>query len=114
MHPYTAFTRMQRELLELAYAHVARVILEQFAQTISTVQSSPVKQALKRLCDLFALSRIELHKGWHLEHGSLTGLKSEAITRTVDKLCQEVRQDAVQLVDSFGIPDSCLAAPIAL
>jgi acyl-CoA oxidase len=114
MHPYTAFTRMQRELLELAYAHVERVILEQFAQTISTVQSSPVKQALKRLCDLFALSRIELHKGWHLEHGSLTGLKSEAVTRTVDKLCQEVRQDAVQLVDSFGIPDSCLAAPIAL
>jgi acyl-CoA oxidase len=114
MHPYTAFTRMQRELLELAYAHVERVILEQFAQTISTVQSSPVKQALKRLCDLFALSRIELHKGWHLEHGSLTGLKSEAVTRTVDKLCQEVRQDAVQLVDSFGIPDSCLSAPIAL
>jgi acyl-CoA oxidase len=114
MHPYAAFTRMQRELLELAYAHVERVILERFAQTISTVQTSPVKQALKRLCDLFALSRIELHKGWHLEHGSLTGLKSEAVTRTVDKLCQEVRQDAVQLVDSFGIPDSCLAAPIAL
>ena len=114
LDPYAAFTRMQRELLELAYAHVERVILERFAQAISTVQSPPVKQALKRLCDLFALSRIELHKGWYLEHGSLTGLKSAAITRTVDKLCQEVRQDAVQLVDSFGIPDSCLAAPIAL
>jgi acyl-CoA oxidase len=105
---------MQRELLELAHAHVERVILERFAQTISTVQSSVVRQALRRLCDLFALSRIELHKGWYLEQGSLTGWKSQAITRTVDKLCQEVRQDAVQLVDSFGIPDSCLAAPIAL
>jgi acyl-CoA oxidase len=114
IEPYVAFTRMQRELLELAHAHVERVILERFAQTISTVQSSAVRQALRRLCNLFALSRIELHNGWYLEQGSLTGWKSQAITRTVDKLCQEVRQDAVQLVDSFGIPDSCLAAPIAL
>jgi acyl-CoA oxidase len=111
---YTAFTRMQRELLDLAAAHVERVILERFAQTIGKVQSQSVKQALKRLCCLFALSRIELHKGWYLEHGALTALKSKAITRLVDKLCQEVRQEAVQLVDSFGIPDSCLAAPIAL
>ncbi|MBV8417017.1 MAG: acyl-CoA dehydrogenase family protein, partial [Verrucomicrobia bacterium] len=49
LDPYAAFTRMQRELLELAYAHVERVILERFAQAISTVQSPPVKQALKRL-----------------------------------------------------------------
>ena len=91
-----------------------RVIFERFARTVGTVQSQSVRQALRRLCDLFALSRIELHKGWYLEHGALTALKSKAITRLVDKLCQEVRHEAVQLVDSFGIPDSCLAAPIAL
>ncbi len=111
---YAAFTHMQRELLELAGAHVERVILERFAQTIGTVQAQSVKQTLQLLCDLFALSRIELHKGWYLEHGSLTALKSKAISRLVDKLCLEVRQEAVQLVDSFGIPDTCLAAPIAL
>jgi len=112
--PYAAFTRMQRELLDLADAHVERLILERFARTVGTVESQSVKQALRRLCDLFALSRIELHKGWYLEHGALTALKSKAITLLVDKLCQEVRHEAVQLVDSFGIPDSCLAAPIAL
>ena len=111
---YAVFTHMQRELLELAGAHVERVILERFAQTIGTVQAQSVKQTLRLLCDLFALSRIELHKGWYLEHGSLTALKSKAISRLVDKLCLEVRQVAVQLVDSFGIPDTCLAAPIAL
>jgi acyl-CoA oxidase len=114
LDPYAAFTRMQRELLELANAHVERVILERFAQTIGTVESQPLKHALGRLCDLFALWRIELHKGWYLEHGALTALKSKAITRLVDRLCQEVRHEAVQLVDSFGIPDSCLGAPIAL
>jgi acyl-CoA oxidase len=111
---YAAFARMQRELLDLAHAHVERVILEWFDRMIATVQVQSLKPVLKRLCDLFALSQIELNKGWYLEHGALTGLKSRAVTREVDKLCREIRQEAVQLVDSFGIPDSCLAAPIAL
>ncbi|MBV8142275.1 MAG: acyl-CoA dehydrogenase family protein [Verrucomicrobia bacterium] len=111
---YAAFAHMQRELLDLAHAHIERTVLERFALLIRTMQPSPLKLVLKRLCDLFALSQMELNKGWYLEHGALSGLKSKAITKQVDKLCREVRPEAVQLVDSFGIPDACLAAPIAL
>jgi acyl-CoA oxidase len=111
---YAAFAHMQRELLDLAHAHIERMILEQFARMIATVQSSPLKLVLKRTCDLFALSQIEFNKGWYLEHGALTGYKSRAVTQQVDSLCVEVREEAVQLVDAFGIPDSCLSAPIAL
>jgi acyl-CoA oxidase len=111
---YTAFAQLQRELLDLAQAHIDRVILERFARIIATVQTHSLKPILKRACDLFALSQIEINKGWYLEHGALTGFKSRAISRQVDNLCREVRDEAVQLVDSFGIPDSCLAAPIAL
>jgi acyl-CoA oxidase len=114
MDQYAVFARMQRELLDLAHAHIDRVILERFARIIATVQAQALKLVLKRVCHLFALSQIELNKGWYLEHGALTGLKSKAVSRQVDKLCREVRLEAVQLVDSFGIPDSCLAAPIAL
>jgi acyl-CoA oxidase len=66
------------------------------------------------MCDLYALSHIERYKGWYFEYGALTGFKSRAISGQVDKLCAEVRHEAVQLVDAFGIPDACLAAPIAL
>jgi acyl-CoA oxidase len=111
---YAAFARMQRELIDLAQAYVDRVILERFDRISATVQTHSLKPVLKRLCGLFALSQIEINKGWYLEHGALTGFKSKAIGRQVDKLCFEVRLEAVQLVDSFGIPDSCLAAPIAL
>jgi acyl-CoA oxidase len=111
---YAAFAHMHRELLDLAHAHIERMILEQFARIINTVQSQPLKLVLKRVCDLFALSQIEFNKGWYLEHGVLTGLKSQAVTGQVDKLCSEIRHEVVQLVDSFDIPDSCLAAPIAL
>ena len=39
---------------------------------------------------------------------------SRQLTRRVDELCAEVRREAVALVDAFGIPPECLAAPIAL
>ena len=114
MNPFSAFSCMQRELLGVSRAHIDRVILQQFASAIKLVTDQPVKDALKKLCDLFALSQIELNKGWFLENGALRAPKSRAVTQVVDDLCLEIRQDAVQFVDAFGIPDSCLAAPIAL
>ena len=53
-------------------------------------------------------------KGWYLENGVMSGVKSKALTRLVTRLCAEVSENAVALVDAFGIPDECLAAPIAL
>lgn len=111
---YTAFTTMQRELLELAYAYVERVVLEKFVEAISMIDELPLKKTLTRVCRLFALWQLETNRAWYLETGVLSGAKSRAITRLVDQLCREVREEAVALVDSFGIPDSCLAAPIAL
>jgi acyl-CoA oxidase len=114
MDPFSAFSRMQRELLGLSRAHIDRVVLQQFAKAVEAATDQSLKIALKRLCDLFALSQIELKKGWFLENGALRPAKSRAITRLVDELCLEIRHDAVHYVDAFGIPDSCLAAPIAL
>jgi acyl-CoA oxidase len=111
---FSAFSLMQRELLDLSRAYIDRVVLQQFAKTVEAVTDQPLRVALKRLCDLFVLSQIERDKGWFLENGALRTMKSRAITRLVDELCQEVRHDALHYVDGFGIPDSCLAAPIAL
>ena len=114
LDPFSAFSLMQRELLDLSRAYIDRVVLQQFAKTIEAVADQPLRVALKRLCDLFALCQIERDKGWFLENGILRTAKSRAITRLIDQLCLEVRRDAVHYVDGFGIPDSCLAAPIAL
>jgi len=69
---------------------------------------------LRKLADLFALYHLERHKGWFLENGFMPGTKARAITSQVTRLCEEVRWDAVALVDAFGIPDQCLGAPIGL
>lgn len=61
---------------------------------------------------LFALSTIDDNKAWYLENNYLETVKTVAIRKTVNQLCWDIRLDAVALVDAFGIPESCLAAPI--
>jgi acyl-CoA oxidase len=68
---------------------------------------------LRRLRQLFALSRIENDLDWFLEAGYVESRKAKAIRGEVNDLCDELRPAAEGLVNAFGIPDACLAAPIA-
>ncbi|OAI42515.1 hypothetical protein AYO41_04185 [Verrucomicrobia bacterium SCGC AG-212-E04] len=111
---YVTFLSCQIRLGVLAQASVERVILEQFAAAVKNCGDKDVQAVLKDLLDLFALVQIEKHRGWYLEYGYLQPRKSKAIGREVDQLCADLRPKAVALVNSFGIPDECLAAPIAL
>ena len=114
MDPYSAFSRLQPELLELAEAYAERQVLEAFLEAVARVPEQTLQAPLRKLADLFALYHLEKHKGWFLENGFMPGTKARAVTSHVTRLCEEVRRDAVALVDAFGIPDQCLGAPIAL
>lgn len=111
---YAAFTQLQPELLELAHAFAERIILEHFTEAIAAVENRPLQAVLKRLADLFALTHLDEHRAWYLEQGVFTSAKGSAIRALVLRLCRDLRQEAVALVDAFGIPDLCLSAPIAL
>jgi len=111
---FEAFNQCQEHLLSLAHAHVERLVLEQFLKGVAAVKEPGLKTVLGRLCDLYGLSCLDSASGWFLEHGLLEGAKARAIRKEVERLCAEVRPDAVALVDAFGIPDTCIAAPIAL
>jgi len=130
---YHAFNDCQDHLLSTAQAHVERVVLEQFIEAVAACEletsepgtyerraSEPaasgqgsLRDPLQSLCALFALSRIEADRGWFQESGYLSSGKSKAIRAQVNKLCAELRPDAVALVDAFGIPNELLGAPIA-
>ena len=90
------------------------VLLESFSAAVDACEDEALKAALDRLCNLYALSNLEADKGFYQEHGRLTGPRCKAITREVNRLCNEVRAQAGALVDGFGIPDAILAAPIGL
>lgn len=113
MDSFDAFNKTQYHMVEVGMAYVERLILERFIEQVSITEDKACQATLHKLCQLFALTQIEKNKGWYLEQGYMDGAKTKAIRKVVSKLCWEVRQDAVDLVDAFKIPDSCLSAPIA-
>jgi acyl-CoA oxidase len=108
MDSYDAFNQCQHHLVQVGFAYVEWVILEQFIQQVEKTTDEKCKSVLKKLCDLFALSQIEKNKGWYLESGYMEAVKTKAIRKMVDRLCSEIRQEAVPLVDAFDIPDNFL------
>lgn len=114
MDSFDAFNQTQYHMLNVGFAYIERVVLAQFQEAVKNTTDEGCKQVLTKMCQLYALSQIEKNKGWYLEHGYMEGVKTKAIRRMVNQLCLELREEAVSLVDSFGIPESCLAAPIAM
>jgi acyl-CoA oxidase len=112
--PFEVFRAVQNHAVAAARAHIELVVLEAFARAVDACDEGPMKDALGRLCDLHALHQIELDRGYLQEHGRLTGPRCKAVTREVNRLCDEVRGDGGALVDAFGIPDPVLRAPIGL
>jgi len=110
---YQAFLDCQNHLITLAKAHVQHIMLKEFQTGLKTIRNEKVQTILSKIYMLFALSTLEQNRGWFLENGYFEGGKAKAIRNQVEQLCKELRPDAVALVDSFGIPDACLAAPIA-
>jgi acyl-CoA oxidase len=111
---FEVFRAVQDHAIAAARAHLDRVILEAFADGVKSCADEPVKEVLGLVCDLYALYNLEADKGFFQEHGRLAAPRCKAITREVNRLCNELRDHAALLTDAFGIPDHVLGAPIAV
>ena len=114
LEAYDAFNVVQHQMIEVAEAYLERLVLEQFQIAITKVEDEKTKEILVKLNQLYALSQIEKNKGWYLEDGYMEAVKTKAVRKMVNQLCWDIRPDAVSLVNAFDIPESCLAAPIAI
>jgi acyl-CoA oxidase len=111
---FDVFRAVQDHAGNAARAHMATVLLEAFEAAIDGCEDEALRETLSRVCDLYALADIEADRGFFQEHGRLSGNRCKAITREVNRLCNDVRGQAASLVGAFGIPDEVLAAPIAV
>ena len=114
MDSFDAFNQTQYHMLNVGFAYIERVILEQFTIAVDELPAGSMKNSMSKLCQLYALQTIEANKGWYLEHDYMEGVKTKAIRKLVNKLCFDVRKESLILVDAFDIPDTCLAAPIVV
>jgi acyl-CoA oxidase len=112
--PFAVFNDCQDHVLATARAHVEREVLEALVRAIEGCADEDLRGVLERLCDLHALANLEADRAWLQEHGRISSTRAKALTRTVNRLCAELRPLAGELVDAFGIPDELLAAPIGL
>jgi acyl-CoA oxidase len=112
--PFEVFRAVQDHAVNAARAHMATVLLAAVQSAVEATEDQAVASVLKLLCDLFALHDLEVDWAFFMEHGRLSGQRCKALTREVNRLCNEVRGLAGELVDGFGIPDELLRAPIGL
>ena len=90
-----------------------RLVHEHFSARVAAHEGEAT-EVLERLRDLYALSVVERGRAWWLEHGYVDGDTGQAVVTEVNELCRELRPAALGLVESFGIPDALLRAPIAV
>ncbi|WP_235296661.1 acyl-CoA dehydrogenase family protein [Portibacter marinus] len=110
--PYQAYLRCQNHMQTMAEAYIEKIILEKFYQKIAETEDAACATTLTKLCQLYALDTMQKHKGWYLENDYVTGNKTKAIRRVVNKLVQELRPEVLSLVEAFNIPDELLGARI--
>lgn len=106
---FEVFNEAQDHVLKAAQAHVDAQILEAFNRAIEACEDETLRTVLEKLFNLHALSLIEAERGWFFEHGRMTGPRAKAVTRTINRLCSELREHADVLVDAWDIPDTQLA-----
>ena len=111
---HQVFLRVQSHMMDLADAHIDQVTLTSFYKHIKACEDKETKKMLTILAQLYALDCIYANRGWYLENDYMDGSKSKAIRRNITKLYQEIKPNAIALVDSFAIPSELIVAPIAM
>jgi acyl-CoA oxidase len=107
-----ALRQVQEHLLSVAHAHAERVRLEAFVHA-EQAASDELRPLLGSLRSLHALAMIEKNAAFYLAEGLIEGSQFNAVRREVEVLMNELSLCAHTLTSAFGIPDACLAAPIA-
>lgn len=113
MDPQAALLEIQEHLVAAATAWVDHLVLKWFDEETQRISDPEAQKWLARIGDLHALSHIESTVGWYLESGWLAPEKARGIRKEVEAAMKELAPASPGLVEAFGIPDACLAAPIA-
>jgi len=111
--PHAAMLEVQEHLVALARAHADRLALQWFDESVASCTDAAIVPWLDRLGALHALTRLREEAAFFISEGYFDAQKEHALRKESVALLAELRRGAVGLVDAFGIPDTCLAAPIA-
>jgi acyl-CoA oxidase len=111
------FNENQNELVEAAIAYIELLKWQGLNAEMHRIEDEgnhpEEAKAMRRLRDLFGLTLIERHMGWHLMHGRLPMARARQVGPAIDALCAKLAQNSLDLVDAFGYGPEHRRAPIA-
>lgn len=96
----------------LARAHGERIVLEEFKKVVDNANGQ-AKAVLDTLFQLYALYTIEGHLSWYLLHGIINIKTGQQVSDMVRGLVHKLSPVSQQVVDSLGVDQRLLFAPIA-
>ncbi|WAL40802.1 acyl-CoA dehydrogenase family protein [Brevibacterium sp. BRM-1] len=99
------FNDNQHALIEAAQAYVELLKWQALNEAMHAVDAKAhpsEAKVLRRIRDLFGLSLIEEHIGWHIMFGRLSMARARQIGPAIDRLCRKLRDNAAELVGAFG------------
>jgi acyl-CoA oxidase len=111
---FDVFNDCQDHMIATARAAVHVQVLEAFTGALERCENAGLRALLERVCNVYALANLDADRAWFQEHGRISSTRAKAMTRTLHRLCAELRESSELLVDGFGIPDVVLAAPIGV
>ena len=106
--PFEVLNDCQDHVVLVGRVYAERVVMEAFADAVERCPDPALQAVLARLCDLYALSRVEADRGWFQEHGKLSSTRSKAVLKGVNTACDELAEHAGLLVEAYGVPDAAL------
>lgn len=112
MSPFDAWNACLDVSQDAADAFVHNIVLEKFLQAIVDAHPGD-RDMLRLLLSLYSLTIIEENLDWYLTHKYLSPRTAEAVHDEVMSLLDQVHPIALDLVDTFGIPDHILNSLIA-
>lgn len=111
------FNKHQNELIEASIAYIELLKWQGLNTEMHRVEDEgrhpDEAKILRRIRDLYGLTLIEKHMGWHSMHGRLPMARARLIGPTIDSLCAKLAENSLDLVDSFGYGPAHRRSPIA-
>ncbi|KAK9120812.1 hypothetical protein Syun_018429 [Stephania yunnanensis] len=105
------FAELSADLVEVAIAHCQLIVVSKFIEKLQQdIPGKGVRKQLEVLCNVYALSLLHKHQGDFLATGSITPEQGSLANDQLRHLYDQVRPNAVALVDAFNYTDHYLGS----
>jgi len=102
-------------LIEAARAHTTLYTFKAFVEKINNeIGSANLKTVLQRLCLLYGIEKIIEHPLGLVESEYLSSKQFIWLRQRKEELLEEIRPDAIGLVDAFGYPDNTIRSALGV